>query len=563
MLGLHRVLIAILLTIYLFAREETFVREYTYQASEYDSKVTSRANSLNQIKKLLLEEVSVFIVSEVDWTQEETIIDGKYTMQDVYQENIISITAGITETKIIDEKWSGVEYWLKVEITIDSDDIENKLKSVINDKEKLRELNQVKLKLDEANAEIEILKTQLLNVDSDDDEAELIKKYNIQTDKLSALDWYYKGVNAGLNNDWLNSKSSFLKSLELNQDNVSTLYNLGSTYIFLGNYIKGLEYLKKAIKLSPDFAEAYHLLGFANKELDNNIDAISLYNKAIELNPNKASFHVNLGILFSENNEIEKSIQSINRAIKLEPNSTYAHFNIGLIYTQTGDYIKGIEHLEIAIENEPAKDNNYSALGTLYFKYGLEYYDNNNYVKSLQLFQKSDELFSSIEFNSNDNVIRIEVYNKIASIYYNQGDYSNTVKYLEKLTKLDESATSFGFLGTVYTQLNNYEKAIPNLEKSVILKPSASIYRMLGASYYNQKLYEKSIESYESSLILDPSSLKTKEKLGSLCFQIGVKYYKNGQRKQGLIYIEKASLLGNNTAIELLSNNPLRSTDFK
>ncbi|SVE46119.1 uncharacterized protein METZ01_LOCUS498973, partial [marine metagenome] len=97
----------------------------------------------------------------------------------------------------------------------------------------------------------------------------------------------------------------------------------------------------------------------------------------------------------------------------------------------------------------------------------------------------------------------------------------------------------------------------------VILKPSASIYRMLGASYYNQKLYEKSIESYESSLILDPSSLKTKEKLGSLCFQIGLKYYKNGQRKQGLIYIEKASLLGNNTAIELLSNNPLRSTDFK
>ena len=96
-----RNLLLILLMTLSFAKEKTFIREYTYQASDYDSKVTSRTNALEQVKRLLLEEVSVFIISEVDWTQKETIIDGKYTMKDVYQQNIKSITAGITMTKII------------------------------------------------------------------------------------------------------------------------------------------------------------------------------------------------------------------------------------------------------------------------------------------------------------------------------------------------------------------------------------------------------------------------------------------------------------------------------
>ncbi len=38
----------------LFAKEKTFVREYTYKASDYDSKVTSRVNALEQVKQLLL-----------------------------------------------------------------------------------------------------------------------------------------------------------------------------------------------------------------------------------------------------------------------------------------------------------------------------------------------------------------------------------------------------------------------------------------------------------------------------------------------------------------------------
>ena len=45
----------------LFAGAKTFIREYTYTAGEADSKITARAISLDQVKRLLLEEIGVYL----------------------------------------------------------------------------------------------------------------------------------------------------------------------------------------------------------------------------------------------------------------------------------------------------------------------------------------------------------------------------------------------------------------------------------------------------------------------------------------------------------------------
>ena len=47
--NMHRIILSILLTGILFAKEKVFVHEYTYQVIEGDSKTTSRANGLENI----------------------------------------------------------------------------------------------------------------------------------------------------------------------------------------------------------------------------------------------------------------------------------------------------------------------------------------------------------------------------------------------------------------------------------------------------------------------------------------------------------------------------------
>jgi len=140
---IRRISLILLFSCILFATDKTFVREYTYQASDYDSKVTSRANALEQVKRLLLEEVSMFIKSEINMSTTEVSIGGESELKDFYENKITSITAGITETKILEEKWNGVEYWMKAEITIDPDDVDRKVSDIVNSREKLKAQIQV------------------------------------------------------------------------------------------------------------------------------------------------------------------------------------------------------------------------------------------------------------------------------------------------------------------------------------------------------------------------------------------------------------------------------------
>ena len=53
------------------AETKTFIKEYTYQASEYDSKVTCRTLALAQVKRLLLEELGTYLESNKDQKQSE------------------------------------------------------------------------------------------------------------------------------------------------------------------------------------------------------------------------------------------------------------------------------------------------------------------------------------------------------------------------------------------------------------------------------------------------------------------------------------------------------------
>jgi hypothetical protein len=48
------------------AEIKTFLKEYTYQASEMDSKVSCRAIALEQVKRLLLEELGTYLESHTE-----------------------------------------------------------------------------------------------------------------------------------------------------------------------------------------------------------------------------------------------------------------------------------------------------------------------------------------------------------------------------------------------------------------------------------------------------------------------------------------------------------------
>ena len=83
------------------AKSVTFQREYSYQASETDSKLSCRAIALEQVKRLLLEELGTYLEARTEVKNYRLTSD-----------QIRTLTAGIVQTKIVDEKWDGRGYWL-------------------------------------------------------------------------------------------------------------------------------------------------------------------------------------------------------------------------------------------------------------------------------------------------------------------------------------------------------------------------------------------------------------------------------------------------------------------
>ncbi|MDD3250407.1 MAG: hypothetical protein PHF23_08600, partial [Smithellaceae bacterium] len=62
--------VALLLILFLpsltAAETKTFIKEYTYQASDEDSKNSCRVISLREVKRLLLEELGTYLESETE-----------------------------------------------------------------------------------------------------------------------------------------------------------------------------------------------------------------------------------------------------------------------------------------------------------------------------------------------------------------------------------------------------------------------------------------------------------------------------------------------------------------
>jgi hypothetical protein len=143
-------------TINLSAQEKTFEREYTYVASEMDSKISCRAVATNQLRIELLNEIGVYIENEQLLKSVE--VDGEFSQD--FVENMVTLTAGITKLEVLEERWNGETFWMKAAITIDKKSLEESLTQLIQDRQKEQELEALKQELTATTAELDRLKKE-------------------------------------------------------------------------------------------------------------------------------------------------------------------------------------------------------------------------------------------------------------------------------------------------------------------------------------------------------------------------------------------------------------------
>jgi len=287
------------------AEIKTFIREYTYQASEADSKLSSRSISLREVKRLLLEELGTYLesISEIQNFQ-------------LTKDQIFTLTAGIVQTEIVDEKWDGRSYWLKARIAADSDEIIKNIDALRRDFAKTKELEQVRKRSDEQLREIARLRKELVTT-RDETRAKEKAAYDDAISRLTAIEWFEKGYAFCTSGDYRNAINAYTKSIEFNPKYASTYNNRGYAHDKLGNHKQAIKDYNKAIVLDSVDAVAYNNRGCAYIELGNYRKAIKDFNKAIELNPNYAVAYNNRGCAYFDLGNHRQFYKDIKTAARL------------------------------------------------------------------------------------------------------------------------------------------------------------------------------------------------------------------------------------------------------
>jgi tetratricopeptide (TPR) repeat protein len=321
------------------AETKTFIKEYTYQASEDDSRNSSRTLALREVKRLLLEELGTYLESVTE------VQNFRLT-----KDRITALTAGIVQTEIMADKWDGdsLKYWLKAKIVADSDEVIKAIDALRNDRAKTKELEGIKRRSDELLRENQRLRKELSAATVGQKQEELAA-YNKTIKDLSAIDWEERsyalavtGKNEGI--------KTFNKFIELNPQNAKVIYYRGLAYANIGDSQQAIKDYSKAIEIDPKYVEAYGDRGKTYAGIGNYQQAIKDYNNVIGLGSYREIAYCFRGIAYSKLNNFKQAIKDYDSSIKIDPKYADAYGNRGIAHASLVNYRQAIRDFNKVIE---------------------------------------------------------------------------------------------------------------------------------------------------------------------------------------------------------------------
>jgi tetratricopeptide (TPR) repeat protein len=231
-------------TAIVFAEIKSLIKEYSYLASELDNQISCRAIALEQVKQELLEELGTYV-------QSTTVVQDLQIQKD----EIKTLTAGVVQTKILDEKWDGRKYWLKAQVSADPAEVAQSIEKLKKDDKLAQELAESKAEKEAALLEVDRLKAELAQANSDSTRQ---VQYNQAVNQLQASDSFEQGSALTVAGNYEEAAKAYDRSIELRPNDAKAYFNRSVVYIYLGNYNRAAADINRAMILQPANTDTYY-----------------------------------------------------------------------------------------------------------------------------------------------------------------------------------------------------------------------------------------------------------------------------------------------------------------
>ncbi len=302
-----------------FSAPVVIEKEYTYQASEIDSKLSSRTIALEQVKRLALEQVGTYVAG--------TTIVNDYQLS---SDQVTAVTAGIVGVEIEKESWDGKTYYIKARCTVDPEEVSQAIGKVLQDQNQLAELEDAKAKMDDLLKEVDDLKTQVASLETQYQQGQHQDQPEGQYGEQPQPQYESQPPGGQYQDRYI---------YVINQVRSLALVQSSWTYYNAGQYQNALIVLNRASLINPGQDPGIHVArSFVYLRMNDRRRSLAELSVAAKLDPKyRRQLYLNRAVYFHQTGDRNRALQEANRTISQYPNYSYAYYHRAMIHNEMGN----------------------------------------------------------------------------------------------------------------------------------------------------------------------------------------------------------------------------------
>lgn len=236
--------------------------------------------------------------------------------------------------------------------------------------------------LDPANEEIFIQKANILSKKDNHQKAiEVLKKALELTDDVVDI-YSLIGMEYLFLDEFEHAKTYFMKCIEEDIEDYSSLYNIIYCFDFLDQHQDAIEYLNIFLDKNPYCEVAWHQLGKQYLELKKYKKALAAFDFAIISDDKFIGAYLERGKVLEKLKRYNEAIENYNFTLKLDDPTSFALLHIGSCYEKLEEDDLAVQYYYKTVHEDPLLDKGWIAITKFYNK-------KRNYQKALYYINKA------------------------------------------------------------------------------------------------------------------------------------------------------------------------------
>jgi tetratricopeptide (TPR) repeat protein len=339
--------------------------------------------------------------------------------------------------------------------------------------------------LDPMNEEIYIQKANIFSKKDDHAQAiEVLKKALKLTDDVVDL-YSLIGMEYLFLDQFEEAKEYFMKCLDEDLEDYSSLYNIIYCFEFLNQTEEAIGYLNVFLDKNPYCEVAWHQLGKQYYTLKNYKKALASFDFAIISDETFIGAYIERGKVLEKLKRFEEAIENYSITLKLDEPTSFALLRIGSCYEKLKNDDLAVQYYYKTVHEDPLLDKGWIAITRYYNR-------KRNYQKALYYINKAINIDS-------ENVVYWKLYSQISQ---RLNLFEEAERGFKKTLELGNyELNTWLSRGDLLIKLGEPEAAIYNFEQAVEFYPeNAELEYRLAGSYFSLNENDKGIFHLKNGL---------------------------------------------------------------